>query len=98
MSKLRQSAKGQECTARIPGVCNFRPETTVLAHINGAGIGRKDNDLFGSFCCSDCHFYLDGGYVKNKVESTREQRDLWHLQAVIRTQRAWLAMGLVRAE
>ena len=31
--KIRNSARGQDCALRIPGVCNFNPETTVLAHV-----------------------------------------------------------------
>ncbi|BBI46989.1 hypothetical protein KPSA1B_105772 [Pseudomonas syringae pv. actinidiae] len=34
--KLRASAKGQDCTVRIPAICNYNPETTVLAHLPGA--------------------------------------------------------------
>ncbi|MBC7213069.1 MAG: DUF1364 family protein, partial [Pseudomonas sp.] len=26
--KVRESARGQDCTVRIPGICNFNPETT----------------------------------------------------------------------
>ena len=40
MSKLRKSAKGQLCLVRLPGVCNHNAETTVLAHLGGAGMVR----------------------------------------------------------
>ncbi|MGB9149942.1 MAG: nuclease domain-containing protein, partial [Burkholderiales bacterium] len=30
--KLRQSARNQDCTLRFFTVCNYDPETTVLAH------------------------------------------------------------------
>lgn len=30
---LRDRAKGQDCYLRLPGHCNFNPETVVLAHI-----------------------------------------------------------------
>jgi len=49
MSKLRKSAKGQECLVRIPGICNRRTETVVLAHLNGGGMGMKASDLHGLF-------------------------------------------------
>ena len=32
MSTIRKLAKGQPCQVRILGVCNHKPETTVLAH------------------------------------------------------------------
>ena len=55
MSKLRESAKGQPCMVRIPGVCNGNPETTVLAHLNGGGMGMKNPDFFASFSLSLIH-------------------------------------------
>ncbi|MER2105083.1 MAG: nuclease domain-containing protein, partial [Pseudomonas atacamensis] len=41
--KLRASANGQECTVRMPGICNHNPETTVLAHLpcGQKGMGIK---------------------------------------------------------
>ena len=73
MSKLRKSARGRECTVRIYGVCNHDPATTVLAHINGAGMGMKHNDLHGAFSCSSCHAWLDGGYAKTHSAADREE-------------------------
>lgn len=93
MSKLTKSAWGRQCTVRLPGVCNWNPETTVLAHMNGAGIGLKDKDLFACYACSDCHSWLDGGWAN--MLGTRAGRDLAHLQAVIETQRIWLEEGLI---
>ena len=96
---LRKLAKGQECQARIPGICNHNPETTVLAHLNGAGLGIKFPDLIGAWACSNCHAWLDGAYsaYTRKLEdlhSAREHRDLYHLQAIVRTQQQLLKMGL----
>lgn len=59
--KIRKSAKGEGCTLRIPGVCNGNNETTVFAHLPGnKGTGTKNHDLFGVYCCSDCHDWIDG--------------------------------------
>ena len=88
---LRKLARGKDCKVNIFGVCNHNPETTVLAHLNGAGMAIKHHDLFACWACSDCHAWLDGGYVKTHF---REQRDLYHLQAVLRTQKAMLGIGL----
>ena len=97
---LRQSAKGRECQARIVGVCNYDPETTVLAHMNGAGMALKSSDLFGAFCCSACHSWLDSGYVRSPYSGVtrppRMMRDLYHLEAIIRTQQIWLKEGLIK--
>lgn len=57
--KIRESARGADCTIRFPGICNFNPETTVLAHFNGAGMALKDDDDEGAYACSSCHDELD---------------------------------------
>lgn len=92
MSKLRESAKGQPCQVRVAGVCNFDDSTTVLAHLNGAGMGIKSLDIHAAFACSNCHAWLDGGYAK---DTAREFRDLHHYQGIVRTQRMWVQMGLI---
>ena len=89
---LRDSARGQPCLVRIPGACNFNPATTVLAHLNGGGMGTKKSDLFGAFCCSSCHDVVDG---RVKVAFNRDTIELWHRQGVERTQQYWLDVGLV---
>lgn len=59
---LRQSARGQDCTLRIPFVCNFDTRTVVLCHLPGhaRGIGTKENDLHGAYGCAACHDLIDG--------------------------------------
>lgn len=61
MTDLRKLAKGQECKVRLPGICNFNDETTVLAHIRLGyfGIGKKPSDWCGVHACSACHDELD---------------------------------------
>ena len=92
--KLSDSARGQECMVRIPGVCNHNPETTVLAHLNGGGMGTKKSDLFGAFACSSCHDVLDGR-VKLPHGYTNVLIELMHRQGVERTQQFWLDNWLV---
>ncbi len=63
MKDLRAAARGRDCECRFPGICNFNPETVVLAHIrrgNVAGKGQKPNDLIGVLACSACHDEIDG--------------------------------------
>lgn len=91
--KLKQAAKGELCQIRVPGVCNGDPATTVLCHLNGAGIARKHPDFLGAWGCSACHAWVDGGYVKTH---TRDERDLIHLQGVARTQQLLYEMGLLK--
>jgi hypothetical protein len=90
MSKYIKSARGQMCQVRIPGVCNRNPETTVLAHLNGGGMGTKHFDIHGAYACSDCHAWLDGGYAKN---SGRAVRDLAHLMGMQKTQAIMIEQG-----
>ena len=64
--KVLDSAKGQPCSIRLPGICNSNPETTVWAHLNGAAFGKgmsiKAHDVLGFHACSDCHSYYDTGH------------------------------------
>lgn len=61
---IRKSAAEQECTIRLPGVCNYDPATTVLCHDNriesGKGMGLKAPDTKAAYGCSACHDVLDG--------------------------------------
>ena len=90
---LRKTAKGQQCLVRIPGVCNHDPETTVLAHLNGGGMGMKHENLFGAFCCYSCHSIIDG---RTKSEYSKDELKLMHLEGIIRTQQWWLDNGYIK--
>ena len=60
--KLTKLARGRECQIRLPNVCNFDPETTVLAHyrlIGISGMGLKAHSILGSWSCSACHDAVD---------------------------------------
>lgn len=93
-SKIRKSAQGEPCLVRVPGVCNGDSATTVLAHINGAGVGCKHSDHKAAFACSACHEWVDGGYIQQGY--TRDTRDLWHLEGVLRTQDRLIEKGFIR--
>lgn len=96
MTLIRKSARGEECTACIPGICNGNPETTVLAHRNGAGMACKSADHDAAYTCSDCHWYLDGGYVQ--LGHTRADRDRVHDAAILETQAILVRKGLYRPQ
>jgi Protein of unknown function (DUF1364) len=95
MSILRNSAKNRDCQVRLPFVCNYRNETTVLAHLGGAGMGIKRDDIHAAFCCSNCHDVIDGR-VGFDTELNREDIQIYFYQAIIRTQEIWLKEGLIR--
>ena len=59
---LRKAARGRDCQVRLVGVCNYTPETVVLAHYRLAGVsgmGIKPPDLIGAWACSACHTFVD---------------------------------------
>lgn len=64
LTPIQKSAKDEECTIRLPGVCNFRTDTTVLCHSNlledGKGKGIKAPDDKAAYGCCDCHDVVDG--------------------------------------
>lgn len=59
--KLRSAARGQPCTGNFPGICNYDPETVVLAHLHDEtfGMGMKADDTSAIHLCSDCHRAYD---------------------------------------
>lgn len=80
--KLRDSARGQDCTLRLVGICNFNPETTVLCHIGtNAGIGTKSGDNMAVFGCSSCHNEIDtkakGFYGADIIRALGETQQIW---------------------
>ena len=91
-TKIRASAEGQDCQVRIIGVCCNDPETTVLAHINGSGMGMKASDILGAYSCFECHQWLDGGWSRTH---TRYERDAEHAMAVLRTIPLLIEQGLI---
>jgi len=91
---IRESARGEACTVRIPGHCNGDPSTTSFAHINGGGMGTKKSDLHGAYCCSDCHDAVDG---RVRTKWSRNELELWHWQGVGRTQDILVEKGLLIA-
>lgn len=89
--KYRDFARGQDCTVRIAGVCNFNPETTVLAHLpcGQKGTGMKGFDTVGVDACSACHDVIDGRVPGVEID----WRDM--LRAVAETQERRFAAGII---
>ena len=94
MSKLRKSAKNQQCQIRIPQVC-LAPgtDTVCLCHLNGAGWALKNLDIHGAYGCQRCHDVVDGR-VKSGWDS--DLIKLWFLEGVIRTQEIMVKEGLIK--
>lgn len=89
--KLRNSAKGKDCTLRLTGVCNFNSETTVLAHIGrNRGIGMKCHDTFAVYACSNCHSKID--------TDSKESNAVDLIRALEETQCIMIRDGLLSAK
>ena len=90
--KLRNSARGMDCTLNIAGVCNYNPETVVLCHINvdGSVMGGKSPDYSACFGCSSCHAHLD----QKRLDSADEL--FYTRRGLVRTFGKWIDMGLVK--
>ncbi len=59
---LRDEARNRDCTIRLPGICCFQKDTSVLAHFSLIGIsgrGFKSPDILAAFSCHTCHSYVD---------------------------------------
>lgn len=90
-AKLRDSARGQECTLHVAGICNYNSETTVLAHLDSEvkGMAIKSPDTFAVYACSRCHEWLD------QHKGSREERSWYSLRALDRTHRVMIESGLL---
>ena len=90
---LRNSARGKNCTLRIPGVCNSNPETTVLAHVpcGLSGWGMKGPDNISCYACSDCHDAIDG----RNFQATAHWDAYDLIRAVSETQTLMIHEGLL---
>lgn len=103
MSKITESARGEMCQVRIPGVCNGNPETTVWAHANGSaagkGIGMKSPDILGAYACSFCHDEYDRRNSKSRhFGHQRKDVELWFWQGHARSICILIEKGLIAVE
>lgn len=92
MSILRRSARGQNCTLNVAGVCNYNPETVVLCHLDSEfkGIGKKSPDHFAVYGCHDCHAWLD------QHKGSQEDRLFYSLRALGRTHNQMIKDGVLK--
>lgn len=98
--KYTRSARGQECQVRIPSVCNFDPDTTVFAHLNGAGMGMKRASIHGAYACSACHDFYDGRASRNEwmMHNGQTMADIHAMfyEGVFRTQEIMIKEGILK--
>ena len=93
--KLRDSARGEDCTLQIHPYCNGNPETVVLCHLpSGSGMGQKSPDWFAVYGCSSCHDLIDNRTRQNGIDSI-EIRYYSH-RALFRTWSRMIEKGLIK--
>lgn len=98
MSKVTESARFEDCTVRIPGICTFDPSQTIWSHARssraGKGRGIKAIDLAGAYACTACDAVYDGQRPR-PAGMTKEQVDLdWfggHLESLVKLTEKGLA-------
>ena len=95
-NKIRKSARCQDCTVQIVGVCNRDPETTVFAHYpsEGKGMGLKSSDISGGYCCSNCHDALDGRTKHANLD--QGEREFYMRRSMVRTWGKLIEMDIIK--
>lgn len=99
MSSIRKSARGEQCTINLSGVCNGDPQTVVWCHENsyaaGKGMGLKARDEFGAYGCHACHMVYDGQH-KRPAWLSEEEVDFRFEQAKAASLEILKTKGLVK--
>ena len=83
---ITQSAKDEDCTLNIAGVCNYDSETTVYCHFpdGSGGSNRLTGPLHGGYGCSSCHDSVDRR-DSAKEWLTEAEREFYMRRAMNRT-------------
>lgn len=93
--KLRNSARGEDCTLNIVGVCSYNPETVSLCHLpdESHGMGRKSDDISAAYGCDMCHAVIDG-----RVPHIWEdgEKEFYMRRGMVRTWRKAIERGLIK--
>jgi hypothetical protein len=92
--KIRDSAKGEECTLKSPGACNYDAETTVLCHftLHNGGSAKLNGDLSAGYGCSGCHDAIDGRKVYDWMSGDKE---FYMRRSMVRTLDRLVDKGIV---
>lgn len=92
--KLRDSARDQPCTLRLPG-CDGGGETSVLAHMPGCGrgMGTKTSDVNAVFSCANCHDIIDHRHMVAIPDAREIDQAL--IRAHAETLQYWVDSGLL---
>lgn len=99
MTKIRRSAKGEDCTINLRMVCNYDREKVVLCHENseaaGKGMALKARDTEAAYGCNACHDVYDRR-VPLPRWLTREEVDACFYRGKKKTQERLRLKGLMK--
>lgn len=89
---IRSSARGEQCTVQIVGVCDCSTTTTVLAHLPSEIAHSKSTDMCAVYACHACHDAIDRRVTNAEFELCRW---FYLLRALVRTNTRLLERGLI---
>lgn len=97
--KIREAARGQDCTFNIAYVCNYDNSTTVLAHLpdESHGMGQKADDISAAFACGKCHDSIDCRGDPQTWVQNEADREFYMRRAMVRTWRKLIEMGVIKS-
>lgn len=89
MSKITESARGEDCQVRYQGICTFDPEKTIWSHSRhlaaGKCKGKKALDICGAYACTACDAAYD--QMIGASHMTRKQLDydwfMGHMRSMV---------------
>lgn len=89
MSKITESARGEDCQVRYAHICTFDPSTTIWSHCRHGSAGKgksiKAIDLAGAYACTACDAAYD--QMIGAKHMTRQELDLdWfhgHMRSLV---------------
>lgn len=92
---VMDSARGEQCTLNISGVCSYDPDTVVYCHFSdhSGGSNRLTGPLHGGYGCSDCHDHIDG-----RTNADWHDNDFYMRRSMNRTINRLIEKGLVQVK
>ena len=88
LTAVQRSARDQDCTVEIAGICNGDVSTTVLAHLSfqyGTDKRNRPNERNAVYACSKCH---------DEIGSWSDLYGMEIARALVRTAEARDRMGI----
>jgi len=94
--KIRDSAKGEDCTLRLSPNCTDEWGAVVLCHVGKlSGTSAKCHDTFAVYGCNYCHDIIDSR-VKTDIAKGQIARE--KLRALEETQSKFIQKNLIQVK